>query len=131
MKIFKIMKKNFWIRKDVLKIVKNKDIVDNLFEKNIDTVVKKLQTAELTESLGGKTSYSQLEEILFENPKYFDNLIAGLKNIFIQVLRQKSHFEFIIRQFDNQIFCIIQLFFPYQELKDLIPILILLVLILL
>ena len=41
---------------------------NKVFEKNIDTVVENLQKAQLTQDLGkGKTSYQQLEEILFNN----------------------------------------------------------------
>ena len=41
---------------------------NKVFEKNLDTVVENLQKAQLTQGLGeGKTSYQQLEEILFNN----------------------------------------------------------------
>lgn len=43
---------------------------NKVFEKNIDTVVENLQKAQLTQDLGrGKTSYQQLEEVLFGNEK--------------------------------------------------------------
>jgi len=38
---------------------------NKVFEKNLDTVVKKLQNAHLTEATSCKSSYEQLEEILF------------------------------------------------------------------
>ncbi len=43
---------------------------NKVFEENLDTVVENLQKAQLTQDLGkGKSSYKQLEEVLFGNEK--------------------------------------------------------------